>query len=1032
MREAGGEPLASDPAPPAATPAPASTTAPSSSSVPVDLVPALTPTVKAPVPPPASSAPSPERPERLDWGDIEDEDDDDDEDVACNEGTESAISGHAGDGVTQLCPPLAGHSAPFNAGADLGGGLFSPLGNLCSAAGQSEAPAKLKSILVVPSSPQSPASHHQSRPDRRGTPPVRRDLSPPWEEAKSKRLRHKKSFPSSSSTSMRTPQRQPAGDGLRHTQPRYKEAFRGKCFRCLASDHRLAQCRDPPRCLSCRCSGHFARRCPRQLKRSIQSRLTFPSSSIHTRLTFPASAPDIHNRLIFPPLPSSPKTAPANQPAQMAYTSGAPLQRPVEGFAVLSVEGAMAAELRRLRCTGVVLTAMDRNSSPAPVEVQRALNQQLRIPLHNIATSRHKPEDFFTRFDHPDQAEQAVRKGTVMVGGTSFLIQPWRDNAYSRPANWYFHCKIIIERLPLHAWCEDGVRQVLGDLCAFDYIEPVSFTQENTERLECWVWMWNPDQLPCSKLTTIFPEGAGRSRPGVTAAPPVGDMVDLIIHLDRYFDWSPPPASRTPSSRASGLPSSSSSDSDGRPFPFYQKFEWIPGILDGRTPRGGIPRIINAGCRGMLPVRRDQDPDEEDRRGPHRSWTEHIAARGRPADDAPLRGGGVADRYRSRSPAQHGRRRGMEDHTLETRGRSVSRLPPSPSRARDPACRDDEGWDRRRSRSPMRSRYSVRPEEDGLPFSTRDQVAGIEHERYGRGGTPVVGATTATAAPPPQRFHPDPIVDFLAGLCQDAGRREVFFSDPAQDPMLLEVASVMQHQLSYSPSSSPPPSERYPASPSYVPISELWTSAAAKEIAGEHGGGPSCAVMADGVAHMEGSQHDGLGQIGLDMGCDGPRCLETLVDQVHSMDIDGPSAHDVQAPGEGVAPQEAARERFFGSIFAPVPPPVLPAPAPAVELVTPTPKPIAQRQSKRLMARPSSVPVSRRATHRLIRELGFVGQNEPIGDEAVAEYERMHYGPMPRKTVAALAAVSRVASGVVMAASAALAADAVTAQVEAV
>ncbi|KAF8700744.1 hypothetical protein HU200_034099 [Digitaria exilis] len=54
--------------------------------------------------------------------------------------------------------------------------------------------------------------------------------------------------------------------------------------------------------------------------------------------------------------------------------------------------------------------------------------------------------------------------------------------------------------------------------------------------------------------------------------------------------------------------------------------------------------------------------------------------------------------------------------------------------------------------------------------------------------------------------------------------------------------------------------------------------------------------------------------------------------------------------------------------------------------------------------------------------------DQAIGDEAVAQYERTYAGPMPRKTVAALAAVTRVASGVVMVASATFAADAEVAQ----
>ena len=35
----------------------------------------------------------------------------------------------------------------------------------------------------------------------------------------------------------------------------------GSVFKCFARDHRIAQCRDPPRCLLCSKSGHKARFC---------------------------------------------------------------------------------------------------------------------------------------------------------------------------------------------------------------------------------------------------------------------------------------------------------------------------------------------------------------------------------------------------------------------------------------------------------------------------------------------------------------------------------------------------------------------------------------------------------------------------------------------------------------------------------------------------------------------------------------------------------------------------------------------------
>ncbi|KAF8725420.1 hypothetical protein HU200_019939 [Digitaria exilis] len=217
--------------------------------------------------------------------------------------------------------------------------------------------------------------------------------------------------------------------------------------------------------------------------------------------------------------------------------------------------------------------------------------------------------------------------------------------------------------------------------------------------------MWHPDQLPHSKLTTVFPEGVGRSRPGVTAAAPMAGMVNLIIHLDSYLDWTPAAASRTPSSHASGRPSSTSSRFDGRSFPFFQEFVWCPGMLDGRATRAEAPRQRNT-CRGASPVCRDQDLEDEDRRGPQRHWAERHGSFRRSAI-LERYGGGLANRYRSRSPALYGHRHDLakEDvYTLETRGRCRRRSPQSSSRLREPVSRDDEGWEHRRSLSPRHFR----------------------------------------------------------------------------------------------------------------------------------------------------------------------------------------------------------------------------------------------------------------------------------------------------------------------------------------
>jgi hypothetical protein len=171
------------------------------------------------------------------------------------------------------------------------------------------------------------------------------------------------------------------------------------------------------------------------------------------------------------------------------------------------------------------------------------------------------PEHFLACFEYSDQRDAALRAGSVTIGSTTFLLQPWRLDSFSRASNWPFHVKICTDNLPTHARSAEGVRQVLGDICVFDYMKAAT----NTTILS-FAWMKNPDLLPRSKEVTFFSENAGRSsaRDGLPpvdaplAAPPEGRDATVLIHLDHYYDWtSLPPISV--SSEVSGLPSSSGS-----------------------------------------------------------------------------------------------------------------------------------------------------------------------------------------------------------------------------------------------------------------------------------------------------------------------------------------------------------------------------------------------------------------------------------------------------------------------------------------
>jgi hypothetical protein len=219
---------------------------------------------------------------------------------------------------------------------------------------------KLKSILVVPE------RHYEAEPSsglNGGARQQLHDRSLDWQVVKSKRSARAADFPSSAGPSRRRCQRALA---LPATTPSmdYKRCFHGRCFRCLAKDHKVVHYRDPPRCLNCFGSGHLARRCKAppdpcrapflrpsqpQPKPDIKSRPTFPPGSIHICLTFP----DLSYAVVVGPKPTATMVHGAR------VVAGLPFKRPTQGRATDVAGGAMTSELQKLRRKAVVPITLD-------------------------------------------------------------------------------------------------------------------------------------------------------------------------------------------------------------------------------------------------------------------------------------------------------------------------------------------------------------------------------------------------------------------------------------------------------------------------------------------------------------------------------------------------------------------------------------------------------------------------------------------------------------------------------------------------
>lgn len=231
-------------------------------------------------PPELTSEEEEEEVELVDW-------DDDDDFEAASPIASDALGGESLAGLEAGCaaapsgaspaPRFGGSSAALLAESSAPSSPASVLA--APSRGDAEAPVHLKSILIRPAAP-SPAGK-QGLDRGMGEPLGVKALqcvpvSPEWRSAKTGRRRRRDASPAWDATAPRLKPRR----ALEAGREAYFKRLAGRCFRCLASDHMVANCRDPVRCFNCKGVGHLSRSCPAHRPRAI-------SSKLRARLTFP-------------------------------------------------------------------------------------------------------------------------------------------------------------------------------------------------------------------------------------------------------------------------------------------------------------------------------------------------------------------------------------------------------------------------------------------------------------------------------------------------------------------------------------------------------------------------------------------------------------------------------------------------------------------------------------------------------------------------------------------------------------------------
>ncbi|KAE8787852.1 hypothetical protein D1007_38173 [Hordeum vulgare] len=194
--------------------------------------------------------------------------------------------------------------------------------------------------------------------------------------------------------------------------------FRGRCFRCLSSRHKIADCREPVHCITCKRAGHISRHCPKHPK--FAGRV----DCVMSRLGPVQPAQPLFARLRFPP-PQGAMSAPA---ASLLRQAG-PARRSRDSRSMVVPSPAIEQAAAFLRSHAVTLRAADGVNATSPMAVGRALEAQLSVPVHSLRVTAHHPEHYFVIFTQPALQVNAVRRGSNKVDGAIFIVSAWHEHA---------------------------------------------------------------------------------------------------------------------------------------------------------------------------------------------------------------------------------------------------------------------------------------------------------------------------------------------------------------------------------------------------------------------------------------------------------------------------------------------------------------------------------------------------------------------------------------------------------------------------
>lgn len=359
-----------------------------------------------------------------------------------------------------------------------------------------------------------------------------------WQEVKANRWRRSPAHSPDSTNQFQ----------LQLSRARFLKHMEGKCFRCLRSDHRVIECREPLRCWFCMGIGHCASSClKRKSFKSTATSQPLPQTSVES---FPPLAP-----IRFPPklLPRSALSSPSS----MDDLSARPSQEPV----VISATGEIERLRQKFSARSIVAWQVGHQGSNVDPNVfADDVHSAFRIRRSDIQITKFHPEDFFITCSSQNDRDAILRQPRLATkSGRVYLFCPWEEGLHGVPARFRYRARVCIEGIPMHARTEETAAKIIGRKCSINYVEEYSRRQNYNRTFDIWIWTDAPKFIPRSStfsITNADEEGLPTDISLLDLEPhhnpppdepKEGWTYDILVHIDtledlhskvaRAYDW---------------------------------------------------------------------------------------------------------------------------------------------------------------------------------------------------------------------------------------------------------------------------------------------------------------------------------------------------------------------------------------------------------------------------------------------------------------------------------------------------------------